>query len=61
MGRSTQVVNIHYLGQIHFFWSEQMDFFACEFYYGLFRILMIKSSFRIDRALFNSLTGHNWF
>ena len=30
------------------------NFFACEFYYSLFHILMIKSNYRVDRALFKS-------
>ena len=30
-------------------------FFAFELYYSLFHILMIKSSYRVDRDLFNFL------
>ena len=45
------------------------NFFAFELCYSLFHILMIKSSNRVDRALFNflfnsfenSLSGHSWF
>ena len=36
-------------------WTFNIFFFAFELYYCLFHILMIKSSNRVDRALFNFL------
>ena len=36
-------------------WMDFHIFFAFELYYSLFRILMIKSSYRVDRAFFNFL------
>ena len=41
----------------NFFKDQWIDFqrlFACEFYYRLFHILMIKNSYQVDRALFDS-------
>ena len=43
-----------------------ITFFGFKLYYSLFNILMIKSSYWVDRALFNFLfnsveiLGHNW-
>ena len=50
-------------------WTFNYFFFAFELYYSLFHVLMIKSSNRVDRALFhflfnsfeNSLIGHSLF
>ena len=46
--------------------DELLKFFAFELYYSLFHILLIKSSYWVDLALFNFLfnsfeiLGHNW-
>ena len=40
-------------------WTFNLFFFAFELYYSLFHILMIKSSNRVDRALFNSFQNYH--